>query len=111
MFFFKKKPANTITVLPAPGICPAGDVVPAVIGKSIVENLLASNIEISHSCQMQCACTTCHVYVMEGGASVSRMGAEENKLLNQTQDRQSWSRLGCQAVYEGGGDLVVEIRN
>lgn len=111
MFFFKKKPAHTITVLPHPQICPAGEVLSAEKGKSIVEILLANEIEISHSCQMQCACTTCHVYLMEGGSFVTRMGDEENRVLDQAGDRQRWSRLACQAVFEGGGDIVVEIRN
>lgn len=111
MFFFKKKkPANAITVLPHPSICPSGEVVPAVIGKSIAEALIANDVDISHSCQLQCACTTCHVYVMEGGGNISRMKDEEDRMLKNTPDRARWSRLACQAVYEGGGDLVVEIR-
>ncbi len=111
MFFFKKKPAQTITVLPHPGVCPQGEVVAATVGQSIVEILLENDVEISHSCQMQCACTTCHVYLMEGAKFVSPMGTQEDKLLNQTGDRQRWSRLACQAVFEGGGDLLIEIRN
>jgi 2Fe-2S ferredoxin len=110
MFFFKKKASNSITILPHPVICPAGEVVPAVVGKSIAKILLDKDVEISHSCQLQCACTTCHVYIMEGGEFVSKMGDEENRLLDNTSDRQRWSRLSCQAVFNGGGDLVVEIR-
>lgn len=110
MFFFKKKPAHTITVLPHPTACPQGDVVPAIPGKSIVECLLDADVEISHSCQMQCSCTTCHVYVMEGAAFVNHMGDEENRVLNQASDRAQWSRLGCQAYFEGNGNLVIEIR-
>ena len=110
MFFFRKKPANSITVLPHPRICPAGEVVPVAVGKSIAETLLNHDISISHSCQLQCACTTCHVYVMEGGAYVTRMNEEEDRMLKNVQDRTQWSRLACQAVFEGGGDVVVEIR-
>ncbi len=110
MFFFKKKPANTITVLPHPGICPSGEVVPAVVGKSIAEALLDQDVEISHSCQLQCACTTCHVYVMEGDNHVTRMRDDEERMLKNTHGRTGWSRLACQAVFEGGGDIVVEIR-
>lgn len=111
MFFFNKKPAHTITILPHPDVCPSGDIVPAVQGKSIVENLLDKHVEISHSCQMQCACITCHVYVIEGGQYISAMQEDESKELAKTQDRQQWSRLACQAVFEGGGNLIVEIRN
>lgn len=111
MIFFKKKPAHTITILPHPEVCPTGEIVPAIQGKSIVENLLENDVEISHSCQMQCACTTCHVYIIEGGQFVSSIENDENNELDRTQDRQRWSRLGCQAVFEGGGNLVIEIRN
>lgn len=110
MFFFKKKPANTITVLPHPNICPSGEVVPAIVGKSIAETLIKNDVGISHSCQLQCACTTCHIYVMEGSHYVTRMDGEEDRMLKSTSDRAQWSRLACQTVFEGGGDVVVEIR-
>ncbi len=110
MFFFKKKPANSITVLPHRSICPNGEVVPAEVGKSIAETLIKHHVDISHSCQLQCACTTCHVYVMEGSTHINRMDDEEDRMLRNTPDRARWSRLACQAVFEGGGDVVVEIR-
>ena len=47
---------------------------------------------------------------MEGAAFVSRMGDEENRVLDQANDRAQWSRLGCQAYFEGNGNLVIEIR-
>lgn len=111
MLFFKKKYPHTITILPHPEVCPSGEVVPAIPGKSIVENLLEHDVEISHSCQMQCACTTCHIYLIEGERFVTHMQDDENTELNKTQDRQKWSRLACQTLFEGGGNLVVEIRN
>jgi len=111
MIFFKKKPAHTITILPHPEVCPAGEVVPAIQGNSIVENLLANDVEISHSCQMQCACLTCHVYVIEGSQFITAIEEEEHKMLENAQSRQGWSRLACQAIFEGGGDLVIEICN
>jgi len=111
MFFFGKKPAHTITILPHPDICPSGDVVPAIEGKSIAETLVDKGVEISHSCQFQCACTSCHVYVMEGRDALSPMEAEEDRLLATTQDRQRWSRLSCQAIYRGNGNVVIEIRS
>lgn len=111
MFFFKKKSAHQITVLPHPVICPSGEIVPAVVGKSVAEALLEKGVEISHSCQLQCACTTCHVYLMEGAPYVAPMNAEEDRMLNSTNERQRWSRLACQAVFNGGGNLVVELRD
>lgn len=109
MFFFKKKPAHSITVLPHPGICPEGEIVPVEPGKSIAEALLKRGVEIDHSCQLQCSCTTCHVHVMEGAAHLSPMEGEEDRMLNNTDRRDRFSRLACQAVFQGGGDVVVEI--
>ncbi|OIR07169.1 2Fe-2S ferredoxin [mine drainage metagenome] len=112
MFFFgKKKSAHHIVVLPHPQLCPAGEVVPALIGKSIAEALVAAGVELSHSCQFQCSCTTCHVFVMEGAACLSARGAEEAKVLAGTGSDDRWSRLACQSLFQGGGDVVVEIRN
>ena len=110
MWFFKKKSPYSITILPHRSICPGGEVVPAFAGKSIAELLIANDVDISHSCQLQCACTTCHVYVMEGSHHINRMNDEEDRMLKNVPDRAQWSRLACQAVFEGGGDVVVEIR-
>lgn len=110
MFFFKKKSPYSITVLPHLSICPSGEVVPAFAGKSIAELLIEHDVHISHSCQLQCACTTCHVYVMEGSSHVTGMKDDENHMLNNVPDRAQWSRLACQAVFEGGGNVVIEIR-
>jgi ferredoxin, 2Fe-2S len=111
MFFFGRKPAHSIVVLPHPVICPSGEALPAVVGKSIAETLVAKGIEISHSCQFQCSCTTCHVFVMEGAAYLSHQSAEEGRMLAGTESDQRWSRLACQCIYQGGGDIVIEIRS
>jgi ferredoxin len=86
-------------------------VIPAIQGNSIVENLLANDVEFSHSCRMQGACITCHIYFIEGSQFITAMDEEENRELGNVQGRQAWSRLACQAIFEGVGDLVIEIRN
>ncbi len=109
MFFFKKKPAHHIIVLPHGELCPQGEMVPAEPGRSIAELLLENGVELSHSCQLQCACTTCQVHVMEGSACLSGMDGEEHRMLNNSGQRDRFSRLACQAVFQGGGNVVVEI--
>jgi len=109
MFFFGKKPTHNIIVLPHPGICPAGEAVPAIVGKSIAETLVGKEVEISHSCQFQCSCTTCHIFVMEGDAYLNRKDAEEDRMLATTKVDRRRSRLACQTIYSGGGDVVIEI--
>jgi hypothetical protein len=50
-------------------------------------------------CQMQCACITCHIYVIEGGQCITAMDDDENSELFNAQGRQGWSRLACQAFF------------
>ena len=56
-----------------------------------------------------CACSTCHVYVLAGGALLSEMEDEENDILDKAFDVRSTSRLGCQAKVEREGVIDVEI--
>lgn len=105
--FGKKKPS--ITVLPHARICPSGDIVKGRPGMSIAETLVAADVDIGHSCQYQCSCTTCHVHVMEGQAHLSPMHEEERLVLSRATGLTQWSRLACQCVFQGGGDVVIEI--
>ena len=50
-----------IKVLPHPEVCPQGVEIEVPIGTSVIRALLANGIHIEHACEMQCACTTCHV--------------------------------------------------
>ena len=59
-----------IVVMPHGDICPEGAVVEAEVGTSICDALLAHDIAIEHACEMSCACTTCHVIIREGFASM-----------------------------------------
>ena len=97
-----------IIVLPHVELCPDGAVIEADAGKSICENLLANDIELDHACEMSCACTTCHVIVREGFASLEEASEIEEDLLDKAWGLEPCSRLGCQAVV-GETPLVVEI--
>ncbi len=109
MFFFGKKHPHHLTVLPHPALCPEGEIMPAEPGRSVAEILLRNRVEIDHSCQLQCACATCHVHIMEGAQYLSPMDAEERRMLGNAPGRDGFSRLACQAVFQGGGNVVVEI--
>ena len=84
-----------IDVLPHAELCPDGATFEAETGMSICDNLLNHGIEIEHACEKSCACTTCHVIVREGGASLSPSSEDEDDLL----DRAWGSRRsrGCRA--------------
>ena len=57
---------------------------------------------------MSCACTTCHVIVREGFASLNELDETEEDLLDRAWGLEPNSRLSCQAII-GRQDLVVEI--
>ncbi|MEO6920502.1 MAG: ISC system 2Fe-2S type ferredoxin [Collimonas sp.] len=97
-----------IVVLPHPTYCPDGIVFEAPRGQSVCDALLNHDIEIEHACEKSCACTTCHVVVREGFASLGELDDKEEDLLDMAWGLEATSRLSCQAIV-GEEDLVVEI--
>lgn len=97
-----------IVVLPHSELCPEGAVIDAPSGKSVCNVLLENDIEIEHACEKSCACTTCHVVVREGYASLGELEEKEEDLLDMAWGLEATSRLSCQAIV-GQKDLVVEI--
>ncbi len=98
----------TIKILPHAEYCPQGTEIQAPAGTSICEALLENGIPIEHACEMSCACTTCHVIVREGLASLNEAGEEEEDLLDRAWGLTPQSRLSCQAIL-AQKDLTVEI--
>jgi len=97
-----------ITVLPHVEICPEGITFEAERGTNLIEALLKRDIKIEHACEMQCACTTCHVYVREGYHSLPEPKEEEDELLDKAWGLDMDSRLSCQ-IFLDDKDLVIEI--
>ena len=58
-------------------------------------------------CGGVCACSTCHVYVVDGFDRTSDIEDEEFDILDKAFDVRATSRLGCQARVLG--DIAVEI--
>jgi 2Fe-2S ferredoxin len=58
-------------------------------------------------CGGVCACSTCHVHVVDGFARTSDQEDEELDILEKAFDVRSTSRLGCQAKVHG--DISVTI--
>ena len=98
----------TIKVLPGHALCPAGAEVEARAGVSICDTLLANHIDIEHACEKQAACTTCHVIVRDGYASLDDPEEKEEDLLDKAWGLEATSRLSCQAKMRAA-DLVIEI--
>ena len=97
-----------IVILPHVDRCPEGAVIEAEKGESIIDAALRNGVEIEHACEKSCACTTCHVIVREGFASLPASDELEDDLLDKAWGLEPDSRLSCQAIVQDE-DLVVEI--
>ena len=97
-----------LIVLPHQQLCPEGAVIDAEEGASLCEVLIENNIAIEHACEMSCACTTCHVIVREGFASLASSTDNEEDLLDAAWGLEACSRLSCQ-VKISDQPIVIEI--
>jgi len=97
-----------LKVLPHATLCPQGAEIEAPSGKSICDALLENHIDIEHACEKSCACTTCHVVVRKGYASLGDAQEKEEDLLDKAWGLEATSRLSCQATV-GAEDLTIEI--
>ena len=76
---------------------------------SLLDIATEASVDIDHSCGGVCACSTCHVKVLEGGASCSKSTEDEEDMLDTARDVDTTSRLSCQCVPNGTQDLIVLI--
>ncbi len=76
---------------------------------SVLEAAEEAGALVGSSCGGQCACSTCHVYIVDGEDNVTEMEDGEDDRLDMAFDVRPESRLGCQARLTGDGDVVVEI--
>lgn len=76
---------------------------------SVLEIALGNNVDVEHVCGGNIACSTCHVYVLEGLDTCTPISPEEEEQLQNASDRQENSRLSCQCVPSGAKDVVVQI--
>lgn len=86
-------------------------------GTSILEAAKKIHAQVGYACGGVCACSTCHVYVKKGAASLSRQKDREEDILDKAFDVRATSRLGCQAritaspgsAAAGPGDSDIEV--
>src|SRR3970282_1229968 len=76
-------------------------------GFTILEVALNNDIDLEHNCGGNCACSTCHVVVVEGYENLSPKAEEEQDMLNEAEGLTETSRLSCQSKIEG--DIAVMI--
>jgi 2Fe-2S ferredoxin len=77
--------------------------------QSLLDVAMNFGIHLEHACGGNCACTTCHVVVKKGKELLNEMDDDEADRLDMAADLQLNSRLGCQAIIEKPGEVVVEI--
>ena len=97
-----------VIFLPHEELCPEGGVVDATAGESVLDVALRIDISIEHACEKSCACTTCHVYVREGGESMEASDELEDDMLDKAWGLDPDSRLSCQVIV-AEEDIVIEI--
>lgn len=79
------------------------------VGTSLLEAARACDAPEGSACGGVCACSTCHVYVVEGKGLLSEADEDEEDILDKAFDVRANSRLGCQSKIEKEGTLSVEI--
>jgi 2Fe-2S ferredoxin len=77
-------------------------------GTTLLEAADAAGIDLPSNCGGVCACTTCHVWVEAGLASLSEIQDREDDKLQEAAGLSAHSRLACQARV-GDEDVVVRI--
>ena len=87
---------------------PGGFTVRVSPGDTVLDAALEHGVELEHACGGNCACTTCHLYVVEGGDGLTPPEEVETDRLSTADGLQANSRLGCQAILRGG-DVVVRL--
>ena len=61
------------------------------------------------ACGGKCACSTCHVYVLEGRTLLAEADENEEDTLDKGFDVRANSRLGCQTKVVADGIVSLEI--
>jgi 2Fe-2S ferredoxin len=89
-------------------IMPSGKTFDAEPGTSLLKAILAAGEVLTTKCGGEAKCGKCHVYVLEGRKTVSRIAAAENAMLDTLIGIGSKSRLACQTLL-GTEPVTVEL--
>ncbi|HSN91388.1 MAG TPA: 2Fe-2S iron-sulfur cluster-binding protein [Anaeromyxobacteraceae bacterium] len=94
--------------MPRVTFLPAGRSAAVRPGATLLEAAGECGADLPHNCGGVCACTTCHVWVESGQASLSPIEEAEDDRLDEAAGLGPTSRLACQARV-GEVDVVVRI--
>lgn len=93
---------TTLTVLPS------GKTYDVTAGITLLKALLDAGEQIAHKCDGKAECGACHLFVLEGRKSLSKIQRLENEKLDTIVGVGSKSRLACQTVL-GEEPVTVEL--
>ncbi len=77
-------------------------------GTSLLEVTEEYDIHLNHNCGGVCACSTCHVYVLQGEDELEEISDKEEDFIDRAINPKLNSRLGCQCVILSD-DAVIEV--
>ncbi len=77
-------------------------------GTNLLEAAHACDAKEGSACGGVCTCSTCHVWVKKGLASLGEQEDRELDILDRAFEVKPTSRLGCQAIVSDA-DVEVEI--
>jgi 2Fe-2S ferredoxin len=79
-------------------------------GQSLLEVCLKHDIELHHNCGGVCACSTCHLYVLDGAEFLEELSDKEEDFIDRAVNPRLNSRLGCQCLLlEDEGTVEVRL--
>ena len=94
--------------MPTITINPTGRTIEAAEGSRLLDVLLSNAHVIQHKCEGKLECSSCHISIVVGRKSVSKIQREENAVLDGTIGVGTNSRLACQVIL-GSEDITVEM--
>ena len=78
-------------------------------GYSILEITEDNDVHLNHNCGGVCACSTCHIYVIEGMDDLEEISDKEEDFIDRAINPKINSRLACQCVILSQ-DAEIEIK-
>ena len=80
------------------------------MGYSILEVTEENDIHLNHNCGGVCACSTCHIYVLNGDKHLEEISENEEDYIDRAIDPRLESRLACQCIIlDQEAEIEVEI--
>lgn len=90
-------------------IVPSGKTVEVQEGATLLEAILAAGEELTHKCDGNAECGSCHIFVQAGKKGLTRPTPPEHAKLDTIVGVSSKSRLACQTKVLGTEDVTVEL--